>query len=165
MDNRLTAEGEMIVALRRIIRAVDLHSHLLKRTSGITGPQLSTLRAVRRLQPVSSGNLARATCIGSATLTGILDRMEENGYVTRTRSREDRRSILLRTTKAGERVLASAPPLLKEQFQAELAGMSERQRNDLLSTLSHVAELMEAENSESTNGPRIRTRRGLSPRD
>ena len=145
--NQLTTEDEMILALRRMIRAVDLHSSLLKRTSGITGPQLSALRAVRRLQPVSSGDLARATCIGQATLTGILDRLEERGYVARTRNREDRRSLILTMTRSGERVLASAPSMLKERFQAELAGMEKPQQAALISTLSRVADLMEAEGS------------------
>lgn len=159
MENQLTMEEEMIVAFRRLTRAADVHSNLLQRKSGITGPQLSTLRAVRRLQPVSTGDLAQAACIGQGTLTGILDRLQEKGYLARTRNREDRRSVILTTTKSGERLLAVAPSLLKERFQSELAGMSEPQQATLIKTLSRVADLMEAESSELANGQRQRTRR------
>jgi len=149
MEQNLTVEEQVIVALRRITRAADIHSHLLQRDFGITGPQLSTLRVVHRMQPVSTGALARAACIGYATLTGILDRLEDNGYVTRTRDPDDRRSVILKMTKAGERVLASAPSLLQTRLREELVRMSDRERSNVLNTLLRVATLMEAEKPDA----------------
>lgn len=150
MEHNLTVEEQVIVALRRITRAADIHSHLLQRDYGVTGPQLSTLRVVHRLQPVSTGALARAACIGYATLTGILDRLEENGYVTRTRDPDDRRSVILKMTKAGERLLSSAPSLLQTRLREELTKVSERDRSNILNTLLRVAGLMEAEQTNSS---------------
>lgn len=151
MEHNLTAEEQVIVALRRITRAADIHSHLLQRDFGVTGPQLSTLRVVHRLQPVSTGALARAACIGYATLTGILDRLEDNGYVTRTRDPDDRRSVILKMTKSGERLLASAPSLLQSRLREELTRMSERERSNVLNTLLRVAGLMEAESPKTAS--------------
>jgi DNA-binding MarR family transcriptional regulator len=148
MPNYLTVQEQVIVALRRITRAADIHSHLLQRDFGITGPQLTTLRVVRRLQPVSTGALARAACIGYATQTGILDRLEERGYVTRTRQPADRRTIIVKMTKAGEQLLDTAPSLLQPRFRDELQRMSELDRTTLLNTLLQVAGLMEAESIE-----------------
>jgi DNA-binding MarR family transcriptional regulator len=149
MEQNLTVEEQVIVALRRITRAADIHSHLLQRDFGITGPQLSTLRVVHRMQPVSTGALARAACIGYATLTGILDRLEDNGYVTRTRDPDDRRSVILKMTKGGERVLASAPSLLQTRLREELGRMSDRERSNVLNTLLRVATLMESEKPDA----------------
>lgn len=151
MEHNLTAEEQIIVALRRITRAADIHSHFLQRDFGITGPQLSTLRVVHRLQPVSTGALARAACIGYATLTGILDRLEDNGCVTRTRDANDRRSVILKMTKAGERVLSSAPSLLQTRLREELTRMSERERTNILNTLLRIATLMESEKSNAVS--------------
>lgn len=148
MPNYLSVQEQVIVALRRITRAADIHSHLLQRDFGITGPQLTTLRVVRRLQPVSTGALARAACIGYATQTGILDRLEERGYVTRTRQPADRRTIIVKMTKAGEQLLDMAPSLLQPRFRDELQRMSELDRTTLLNTLLQVAGLMEAESIE-----------------
>jgi len=145
MRNHLTAEEQVIVALRRITRAADIHSHLLQRDYGVTGPQLSTLRVVHRLQPVSTGALARAAHIGYATLTGILDRLEEHGYVTRTRDASDRRTVILKMTKEGERLLASAPSLLQSRLREELVRMPQSEQTTLLNSLLRVASLMEAE--------------------
>lgn len=145
MQNDLTYEEKFIVALRRITRAADIHSHLLQREFGVTGPQLSTLRVIHRLQPVSAGDLARAAHIGYATLTGILDRLEAHGHVTRKRDPADRRTAVLKMTKAGERLLASAPSLLQTRLDDELRQMSEAERQSLLDALLKVGGLMEAE--------------------
>lgn len=145
MQNDLTFEEQLIIALRRITRAADIHSHLLQREFGVTGPQLSTLRVIHRLQPVSAGDLARAAHIGYATLTGILDRLEAHGYVTRKRHPDDRRTAVLKMTKAGERLLASAPSLLQTRLREALQQMPEGERKSLLAALLTVGRLMEAE--------------------
>jgi DNA-binding MarR family transcriptional regulator len=145
MQSHLTIEEHVIVALRRITRAADIHSHLLQRDFGVTGPQLSTLRVIHRMQPVSTGALARAAFIGYATLTGILDRLEEHGYVTRTRDPADRRTVILNMTKEGERLLASAPSLLQSRLRDELRRMPQDEQNAVLNSLLRVATLMEAE--------------------
>ncbi|HEY2251078.1 MAG TPA: MarR family transcriptional regulator [Planctomycetaceae bacterium] len=145
MQDNLTFEEKLIIALRRITRAADIHSHLLQREYGVTGPQLSTLRVIHRLQPVSAGDLARAAHIGYATLTGILDRLEAHGHVTRKRNPADRRTAVLKMTKAGERLLASAPSLLQTRLRDELRVMPEGERQVLLDALLTVGGLMEAE--------------------
>ncbi|MGE5190911.1 MAG: MarR family winged helix-turn-helix transcriptional regulator [Deltaproteobacteria bacterium] len=157
MDNHLTIEDHVIVALRRITRAADIHSHLLQRDFGVTGPQLSTLRVIHRMQPVPTGALARAAVIGYATLTGILDRLEEHGYVTRTRDPADRRTVILNMTKQGERLLASAPSLLQTRLRDELNRMPPDERTTVLDSLLRVASLMEAEKLDANEEPGMRT--------
>jgi DNA-binding MarR family transcriptional regulator len=46
--------------------------------------------------PISE--LAKETSLGKSTLTSMLDRLEESGYVARVRSQEDRREILIKRT-------------------------------------------------------------------
>lgn len=51
---------------------------------------------------ISISELAKKTSLGKSTLTSMLDRLEEMGYVTRTRSEEDRRSVLIKRTEKDE---------------------------------------------------------------
>ena len=148
MPHPLTFEEQVIIALRRITRAADIHSHLLQREYGITGPQLSTLRVIQRLQPVTAGDLARAAHIGYATLTGILDRLEQHRHIIRERSRDDGRSVIVKMTKPGERLLATAPSLLQTRLREELETMPDSRRKTLLSSLLKIADLMEAETQD-----------------
>lgn len=146
MSDELTIEERVIVALRRITRAVDIHSDFLQRNFGLTGPQLTILRVIHRLEPVSAGELAKSANFNRGTLTGILDRLELNGFVMRHRRPPDRRTVILKLTAAGKRVLAEAPFLLRSHFLQELNRMAAPAQAALLNTLEQTASLMEADN-------------------
>lgn len=103
---------DVLLSLRQIIRAVDLHSRRLVHDHGLTGPQLLLLRALERLGEVPVGELARDVSLSHATVTGVLDRLEKRGLVQRTRSEEDKRKVLVSTTESGLVLLADAPSLL-----------------------------------------------------
>ena len=47
---------------------------------------------------ISISELARRTSLEKSTLTSMLDRLEKAGHVTRTRSQEDRRKVLIKRT-------------------------------------------------------------------
>ena len=66
------AQGEIVAALRRIIRAVDLHSKYLAQRYGLTGPQLVALQFLERRGPQTTGQLAEGVSLGQATLSDIL---------------------------------------------------------------------------------------------
>ena len=86
----LSLEDQVIVALRRITRAIDLHSRGLMQEFGLTAPQLAALQAVQRLQPITAGALARSIHLSQATITGILSRLERRDLISRARSDADR---------------------------------------------------------------------------
>lgn len=47
---------------------------------------------------ISINELAKRTSLGKSTLTSMLDRLEEAGYLVRVPSKEDRRRILIKRT-------------------------------------------------------------------
>jgi DNA-binding MarR family transcriptional regulator len=65
---------------------------------GLTGPQLFLLRELFLEQPKTLGDLSKALELSNSTVTGIVDRLERNGLVTRTRDEKDRRVIWISTT-------------------------------------------------------------------
>ncbi|MBN1591232.1 MAG: winged helix-turn-helix transcriptional regulator [Pirellulales bacterium] len=149
MTNPLDMEDRVIVALRRINRAVDLHSRLLLKRCGLTAPQLTALYAIRRLQPVTVGALARGIHLGQATVTGILSRLESRNLVSRTRGSHDRRSVLVELTEAGADLVCKAPSPLQEHFHGELSRLEEWERTMILATLERIAAMMDAEPIET----------------
>jgi len=50
--------------------------------------------------PQSAGAVAAATGLTPAAVTALIDRLEARGYVTRTRSLEDRRKVVIEATEA-----------------------------------------------------------------
>src|SRR3546814_9311139 len=72
------ASRDVLTALRRIIRATDLHSKQLAREVGLTTPQVVLLQAVRDLGEVTTGQLSRRVSLSQGTVTTILDRLERS---------------------------------------------------------------------------------------
>ena len=136
-------------ALRRISRAVDIHSRQLARRFGLTAPQLVCLRQLARDDGIGPGKLATEVSLSPATITGILDRLERQGLVTRERSTFDRRQIVVRITERGRKLVDSAPLPLHERFSRRLARLPESQQADIERTLSLVVEMMEAEHLDA----------------
>jgi DNA-binding MarR family transcriptional regulator len=141
----LSIENQILAAIRRIIRAIDLQSRRLVDEFGLTGPQLVTLEAAAELGPVSAGALAKAVHLSRPTLTGILDRLERRAFITRERDQRDRRSWTVTVTAAGHKILEKTPSLLQDRFRSELAKLEEWEQTLTLGTLQRIASMMEAE--------------------
>ncbi len=149
MSGTLPLGEQVIAALRRITRAIDLHSRLLLQKCGLTIPQLTALQAIQRGQPITVGALARDIYLGPATVTGILGRLEKRGLVSRTRGDLDRRSVVIQLTDEGAKLVAEAPSLLQDRFHRELAKLRQWEQTMILSTLQRIASMMDAEDIEA----------------
>ncbi|MDY0267629.1 MarR family winged helix-turn-helix transcriptional regulator [Trichloromonas sp.] len=136
----------ILQSLRRIIRAIEIHSHKLAHSYGITGPQLSCLLAIRDQGKLTAARLAKIVYLSPSTLVGILDRLEEKGLVSRSRSPRDRRQVLIEATPSGAALAADAPSLLQDTLRDSLAALSELERVSISLSLEKVVDLMEARN-------------------
>ncbi len=107
---------EVLVALRQIIRAIDMHSKRLIKEAGLTSPQLLLLKGIDELGQISMRQLADHTNMSQATATTIMDRLESRQLVQRIRSETDKRKVHATLTDAGRALLAQAPTPLQERF-------------------------------------------------
>lgn len=139
----------VMASLRRIIRAIDLHSKALVQKYGLTGPQLVVLKELVESSPQTVSRLAAAVSLSQATVTGILDRLERKHMVTRSRDPLDKRRVLVLPTTAAEEALAGAPPLLQEHFTSAFDELPEWERTQILSSLQRIVALMEAGDVEA----------------
>lgn len=144
---------EVLSTLRRIIRAIDLHSRQLALRYGLTGPQLILLQELARLREVSVGSLAKKVSLSNGTVTDILDRLEKRGFVTRSRSEADKRRVYAHITERGQQVLQESPPLLHENFSADFERLQDWEQSLILSSLQRVAGMMEVQVDESIHLP------------
>jgi DNA-binding MarR family transcriptional regulator len=90
-------------ALKAALRDFNVQMSLYNRRVGaqadLKDVELDCFDLIARHGPVSPTTLARLSGLHPATLTGILDRLEKNGWITRERDPDDRRAVLLRDTK------------------------------------------------------------------
>ena len=87
---------------------------------------LCLIKAEGRTQ--TPGTLAKHCMISTGAMTNRIDRLEARGYVERIRDTQDRRSIKVRITDEGVKVLENA---LVEQAKVEIDAMSALTESEL----------------------------------
>lgn len=146
----MSSYDQVLVALRRVIRATDLHSKRLSKHAGLTGPQLLIMRTIRDLGEVTIGTIAEQVSLSQATVTTILDRLEHRDLVYRVRSTRDKRKVHAHLTEKGEDILARAPNPLQEDFIEKYQSLEEWEQTMILSSLQRVANMMNADDIDAS---------------
>lgn len=92
----------------------------LKKVSALhlTAVQGMVVRFLHDEDRLTSSELGRKTDLDSATLTGVLDRLEAGGFIERRQNPEDRRSIRIHLTEKG-RVAGETVSRLMEEANEE----------------------------------------------
>lgn len=143
-SEQVSKTDEVILALRRVIRAIELHSRALVNSHGMTGPQAAVLRALTA-KPITAGALAKDVNLSQGTVTDILNRLEHKGLLVRQRDSQDRRRVIVELTGKARELLSSAPPLLQENFSRRFNQLADWEQSLLLTSLQRIAHMMDIE--------------------
>ena len=99
MPQEPSPQAQQIVTLiRRMVSRIYVDSKGMSKRFGLTGPQALVMRTLLKHGPMSSADLSNALYVTASNLTGIVDRLEQKGLVTRTDKPSDRRVRLLALT-------------------------------------------------------------------
>jgi DNA-binding MarR family transcriptional regulator len=148
-DQLLNQIEEVLIALRRVIRATDLHSKYLAKTTGLTAPQILLLQTLRDKGQITIGELAQEVSLSQATVTTILDRLEKRELVYRQRSETDKRKVHAFLTEQAVEILKNAPIPLQEQFTRQFGDLQEWEQTMIISALKRVAQMMDAQHIDA----------------
>lgn len=136
---------ELLVSLRQVIRAIDIHSRQLHKQSGLTGPQLMVMQNIAVLDAPLAKDIAKEIALSAATVTTIIDRLESRTLVIRTRSKTDKRKVHLSLSESGKLLLSSSPKPLQDHFIKRYQNLEEWEQSQLLSAVERIASMMDAE--------------------
>ena len=64
---------QLLISLRRVIRAIDIHSRQLNKQSGLTGPQLMVIQTIANLDRPLAKEVAQEVALSPATVATIID--------------------------------------------------------------------------------------------
>lgn len=151
-----------VLDFMRLLWAVD---HGLRSASkrmearlGITGPQRLTIRLVGRFPGISAGELAGLLHIHPSTLTGILSRLENGGFLERKVDPSDGRRALFTLTLKGKDLDTVTSGAIEPVVERVLTRQAPRKlasaKEILIALAKEILSFQEEENGAPTGSPR-----------
>lgn len=107
----------------------------------VTEQQWRVLRALHTYKELESKELAQRCCILNPSLTGILQRLEQLGYVHRERSSTDQRRMIIRLTDQANAFFEAVSPEVEDRYQAFSEKFGQEKLQALMKLLKELAEL------------------------
>jgi len=144
--------SETMQSLRRIFKAIHDYSKDVSATFGVTGPQLWALKTIAEEGTLPLGQLSRKMYLHPSTISGVIDRLEDKGYVARVRDndRGDRRVINVELTLKGKRLIGKAPNPIQGQMIFGLRKLKKEELNLIYQSVRKLVKIMEAEDLKVT---------------
>ena len=90
-----------------------------QRSSDLTVPQADVIFTLGNTPGITCGEIGEKTLITKGTLTGVLDRLEQERLIKRSRCPEDARRTLIQLTAQGETVF-------EQEFPAQITWLKSR---------------------------------------
>lgn len=131
--------------LRRIFQALNEQSKQAEKATGLTGPQLWAMLTLLREGPLRVSVLAEKMFLHPATVVGVLNRLEEKGFVARKRAQQDRRAVEVELTESGKDVAAAAPEVPQGRIARGLNTLSREEMCEVHRSLALLVSLLDAQ--------------------
>jgi DNA-binding MarR family transcriptional regulator len=136
---------EIIYMIRRLIQADEQYTKALNKKYQVSAPQLHCLLALYEQGPMPPSQIATYVMVNSSTVTGILDRLEQKGFVRRLRTSADRRVITIELTAEGERLARHAPPPFQAKVVEGLGKLPRKEIEQIKAGLSKLTHLLDVQ--------------------
>ncbi len=119
---------------------------------GISMAQLNIMYVLQRNGEMPMSRLADVLNVSLSNASGLVDRMEERGFIERTRVAEDRRVVLVRVTNAGSRVIEENDALSDELMRDVLGRLEPAQLVIIAGAVSDFRSALESRNRLESSG-------------
>lgn len=132
VDDRSIARA--MNAVRSIVRALRINTRAIEGHMGISLAQLFVLQALAERPATSLNDLAERTATHQSSVSVVVRRLVERGFVSRTSSPADKRRIEIAVTPAGRDLIATAPLTVQTQLMMAMDQMQPSEQ-DMLADL------------------------------
>ncbi len=109
---------QAFLKLYRYLRCYSSQMH----ERGIRGREFATLRYLHEAGPRTIGQIQDYIYISASATSELISRLEDEGYVARTRGKKDQRVVYVDLTPEGRRLAEETPlggvPLLRERLKS-----------------------------------------------
>ena len=133
--------GHLIRRLNQISTTI-FHQRMQAQGYDLTPVQFAAMLTLRANPDIEQAQIAALIAYDRATIGGVIDRLEQKGYISRIISKRDRRARECRLTRKGKQVIEQVIPVV-ESLQAEiLSGLNAEEYQQFIA-LAHKAVVQE----------------------
>jgi DNA-binding MarR family transcriptional regulator len=122
-------------AIRSIVRALRVNTRAIELKMGISLAQLFVLQQLDEAPADSLNALAERTATHQSSVSVVVRRPVERGYVSRTASAADKRRVEIAVTETGRGLLAEAPLTIQMQLMTAMRTMDDAEQRMLADLL------------------------------
>jgi DNA-binding MarR family transcriptional regulator len=105
---------------------------------GLTGAQLPVLHWIAQTPEATAATLCRSIGADTGSMTRMLDRLEEKGFIRRVRSLSDRRVVHVELTAAGKALRPMITPRVVKVLNRNLIGLARKDLETLKGLLRRI---------------------------
>ncbi|PQA88891.1 MarR family winged helix-turn-helix transcriptional regulator [Hyphococcus luteus] len=142
MTSRL---DQALISLRQILRATEISSRALAKQCGLTPSQLILMEILAKSGAAAPSALAKDVSLSQATVTALIDKLENRNLVERKSDEKDRRRVSVVLTSKGAATLENAPSLLQQRFERGFGKLEDWEQAFLVAALERTVALLDAE--------------------
>ncbi|MCB2156452.1 MarR family transcriptional regulator [bacterium] len=129
---------EAVLAIMYTAQLFSKEAYALLRPFGMTDSQFNVLTMLMYQSPpegLTQTDLSHMMLVNRSNVTGLLDRMEESGWVVREEDAEDRRIKRVRLTKKGKEAALPAEEAYMKRVEEVMSALSDDETLCLLDLL------------------------------
>ena len=127
--------GEQLIGLVELLhRRIRPSYH----STRLTAARMSALRIIIEDGGTTGGQIAQTEQVTPATITRVLDGLNESGFIVREPSSRDRRIVDVQATEAGRAAFREAVASQIERLAGELATLDANDRSHVAEALRHL---------------------------
>ena len=134
--------------IRKVEKCAYQYSQELRKSFGITGPQMGVLRMIPADSAIPLSEIVQKLGLHITTVEGIINRMQRHKFIKKQKSIKDKRVVEVSITEKGKKVLNEAPIGSMGRFYRNLKKISDQEAQQLYQTLVRIVELYGASGKE-----------------
>jgi len=142
---------EVLLLLRRVVGKRQIRDPLGELHPDLTGPQVHVLASLGLSGvPMPMNELSQMTGASSPTMTGVIDRLETRGLVSRERDDADRRLVLISLTADGQIAFQALHDGVRAKISNVLSCLTSDERCSFVHLIGRIADVLSSSSDPSS---------------
>lgn len=135
---RETESFEIIMMIKEIYSLMNNHIGLGMKVSGLTNQQVMIIKILAHQKEITLTGLCKELSLTKATVSGIIKRLEEAGYIEKAKKESDKRSTYITLSDKGKTFAYS----FKKDMDDSFCNVFQKLSIEELDQIKHALELL-----------------------